>query len=318
MIPVIIDTDIGTDVDDALAIALAVRSPEVEILGITTVSGDARYRAVIAVDLLHALGHPDIPVSAGLDAALDGKNRSERIVEKVEPSVIEDRVGVIDKLPAVDFIIQTLSSHPEKVTIVTLGPLTNFAAALRKEPEIKDRIKAVFAMGGTVFPGRIFKDEGWLKLPGFVKAFFEYNFNTDPDAAVQVLSSGLDLTVVPAEVTFKTWLKEDEYRRMEESRESYAPVLTDMCGRWIDTFKEILNRHRVPEIIAKVYLHDPLALTAIFDPTFITIESMKLHVYKRFTRVHIRRRSGVSGDLKVAVAVNAHRFKRFFLERVFG
>ena len=93
-------------------------------------------------------------------------------------------------------------------------------------------------------------------------------------------------------------------------------IVTDI-GTDVDDALTVALAVRSPEIIAKVYLHDPLALAAVFDPTFITIEPMKLHVYKRFTRVHIRRRSGSPGDMRVAVDVNAHRFKRFFLERVF-
>jgi len=144
MIPIIFDTDIGTDVDEALALALAVNSPELNVLAVTTVDGDVQLRGRIARKLLNLLGRTDIPVAAGCGRRFDGK--------KFAPYEVLGDHGFIetdqDGLPyleehAVDLITRILQASSTKVTLVLVGPVTNAAEALKRYPAIKEKIERV-------------------------------------------------------------------------------------------------------------------------------------------------------------------------------
>src|SRR5262245_36426690 len=126
-VPVVIDTDIGDDIDDALALALAVSSPELEVRGITTVQGDAHTRALLLCRLLHAIGKTDIPVAAG-KAGRNPPDFAGQLQYGLRPGFRKQPV----KDKAVDFLHAQLKADPGNLTLVTLGPLTNVAELLKK------------------------------------------------------------------------------------------------------------------------------------------------------------------------------------------
>src|SRR5579883_372352 len=182
-IPILLDTDIGTDIDDAFALALIVRSPELELLGVTTVSGDTHARARLAAKLLWESGLRTIPVVAG---------------EPGRPLPIEQtrwadgfKSPQLRQGSAVDFLDSTLRHRQGKTTIVAIGPLTNIAALLQKDPSITSKISRIVMMGGSIHHG--YGDD-----PSPVA---EYNIASDPAAAQKVFTAGVSILMVPLDVT---------------------------------------------------------------------------------------------------------------------
>mgnify|MGYP001600011378 FL=1 len=150
--PVLIDTDIGSDIDDAFALALALASPELDIKAITTVGGQAEDRAWIVCRFLSHGGFKSIPVAYGRDP----QPKSEidwQIQYRRHPAPIFNRTQKPEKVSAVELMYQKLKEQPGKVTIIALGPLTNVARLLEEHPDAKALIRRIVAMGGSVNVG---------------------------------------------------------------------------------------------------------------------------------------------------------------------
>ena len=140
MIPIILDTDIGTDVDDALALTFAVRSPEIEIVAVTTVGVDVRLRGRIARKLLRVLGRDEIPVAAGCDRRLDGREFKPMPISGARGFIENEQDGFpLQEQHAVDLIIDIIQAANAKITLVLIGPVTNAAMALKQCPQNKDK-----------------------------------------------------------------------------------------------------------------------------------------------------------------------------------
>jgi purine nucleosidase len=192
---IIIDTDPGQD--DAVAILLALASPELEVLGITAVAGNVplaltQKNARIVCELA---GRPDMRVFAGCEAPM---TRTLVTAEHVhgrtglDGPTLPDPTMPLDAMHAVDFIIETLRAAPEgEVTLCTLGPLTNVATAFRAAPEIIPKVREIVAMGGAYFE------------VGNITPAAEFNIYVDPQAADIVFRSGIPMTVMPLDVTHK-------------------------------------------------------------------------------------------------------------------
>lgn len=193
--PIIIDTDPGQD--DAVAILLALASPELEVLGITAVAGNVplALTQLNARKVCELAGRPDIRVHAG---AIRPMVRTLVTAEEVhgrtglDGPVLPDPVMPLQEQHAVDFLVGTLMSHPAgTITLCTLGPLTNVALALVREPRIASRIRQIVAMGGGYFE------------QGNVTPSAEFNIYVDPHAARIVFESGIPITLMPLDVTHK-------------------------------------------------------------------------------------------------------------------
>ncbi|MDO6588425.1 nucleoside hydrolase [Salipiger sp. 1_MG-2023] len=193
--PVIIDTDPGQD--DAFAILLALASPALEVLGLTTVAGNMGLAQTTdnARRIVELAGHTDIPVYAGADRPM---MRQPRPVPEIHGDTgidgwdwEEARRGP-EAASAVDFLVRTLRAHPSPVTLIVLGPQTNIALALSVAPDIKRNIERIVFMGGGFFEG------------GNMTPAAEYNILVDPEAARIVLKSGLPITAVPLDCTHAT------------------------------------------------------------------------------------------------------------------
>src|SRR5262249_9707919 len=147
-VPILLDTDIGDDIDDALALALALASPEIDLCGVTTVSGDAHTRALIVCRLLHAVGRGDVPVASGApDRPVP--DFSGQMQYGLRPSFRKRP----ERDTAVEFLYKQLKARPGELTLVPVGPLTNVAELLRKHPDCKPWIKRIVLMGGGVRVG---------------------------------------------------------------------------------------------------------------------------------------------------------------------
>lgn len=248
MTKLLIDTDIGGDIDDAFALCLALGSPELEILGVTTVFQCPVQRAQIAKALLAAAGRGDIPVVAGEAKPLGQTELYGRPIDfETKPLSYgaEFEKTEIDGRDGVDFLIRTLESQGEPVTVVTIGALTNLAAVLTKRPDLKNRIEKFCVMGGA-----------------YDRNYAEYNFACDPEAARIVLRSGISCDLVGTDVTFRCMMGERQLARLAASSSSAIRLLLSLNKSW---------GHNV-------YLHDPLALYNAIDSQYLTFQNREIEV----------------------------------------
>lgn len=250
---IIIDTDPGQD--DAVAILLALASPEIEVLGITAVAGNIplSLTAKNARIVCELAGRPDVKVFAGCDRPLA---RSLVTAEHVHGETglngteLPDPTTPLQDMHAVDFIIETVRAQ-EGVSICPIGPLTNIATALQRAPDIAGRIEEIVLMGGAYFE------------VGNITPAAEFNIYVDPEAAKIVFSSGVKLTVVPLDLSHKmltsaAWIA--------EMRALNTPVGSAVAG-WTDFFE----RFDVAKYgSAGAPLHDPCTVAYLIDPTLFS------------------------------------------------
>lgn len=251
MTALIIDTDPGQD--DAVALLLAAASPELNLLGVTTVAGNVPLplTTLNARKVLELAGRRDVPVCAGAAAPLDvplvtaehvhGKTGLDGI-ELPEPTL------PIDPRHAADFIVQTLRERPAgSVTLCPLGPLTNIALALRRAPDIAARIQRIVLMGGGFFEG------------GNITPAAEFNFYVDPQAAHEVFASGVPITMAPLDVTHRVMTTRS---RVEVIRALGNRVGTTVAA-WMD-FYERFDEAKYGSDGAP--LHDPCVIAWLLRP----------------------------------------------------
>jgi len=261
---IIIDTDPGQD--DAVAILLALASPEeIEVLGITAVAGNVplsltEKNARIVCELA---GRPDIPVYAGCDRPLKRKLvTAEHVHGKTGldgPELPEPKIKLQEK-HGVDFIIDTILQEPENsISLCPLGPLTNIASAILKQPKIVSRIKKIVLMGGAYFE------------VGNITPAAEFNIFVDPDAAKIVFEAGIEMVVMPLDVTHKALVTE---KRNEAFRQLKSPVgiavaeMTDFFERFD---KEKYGSSGAP-------LHDPCVTAYLIDPKIFSGKNINVEI----------------------------------------
>jgi inosine-uridine nucleoside N-ribohydrolase len=182
----ILDTDIGDDIDDAFALALALRSPELHILGVTSAFGDTQLRARLLDRYLRAVGREDIPVAAGVPTP-NSNTLSQAAYARQAP----DR-----KYPdGVAFLLSQIRAHPGQITLIAIGPLFNVQAAIERDPATFRKLKRVVLMGGSVYRGY----GGQAGAPTPPSA--EWNINRDPAGARALLASGVPVFMMPLDST---------------------------------------------------------------------------------------------------------------------
>jgi len=299
-LPILLDTDVGTDVDDAIAIALLLASPELDARAVTTVSGDVVLRARIAKKLLTLGDRADIAVAPGVrEPILRQRNflwlghEGRRIVDGDEPLALAPAHGV-------DLLIDTiLRAHPH---VVTIGPLSNLAVAIMKEPSIIAAIRHLTVMGGSIG-----------QAPGVPPV--EYNLGSDAEAAQLVLGAGIPTTLVPLDVTLRVFLTTAELARLRTSRSRLLQTVCDAIEVWAPIHAAFFagSRSFDPETVA--FLHDPLALAVGFDRTHVTVQRLRLRpalvdgVFRLLPDPN-------ASELEVAVGVDAERFVEFVVQRL--
>jgi inosine-uridine nucleoside N-ribohydrolase len=256
MYRLILDTDPG--LDDALALFLALASPEVQLEAVTTVSGNVHVDLTTrnALTLLELAGRTDIPVARGCDRPLlrqpvfadyvhgqNGLGGVELPTPKLQPLAQH----------AVDLIIERVMAAPREISLVPVGPLTNIALALRKEPRIADRVREVVIMGGA------------LRVPGNVTPEAEFNIYADPHAAHIVFHAGWPIRLVSLDVTNKTLLQPEQVQALASNGSPVTRLIQQMVDNFLDTFGR-------PRGLTAFQMHDPLCLSAAFQPEIITWE----------------------------------------------
>jgi purine nucleosidase len=265
---VVIDTDPGlgepgSDIDDGLAIALALRSPEIDVRGLTIVNGnvDLDTGVDVARRLLHRLDHPDLPVVRGAARPLVTDMASVRELfhrtSGARPRVAAaERLGPTTDVPAAQFLVETAASHPGEVTVVAIGPMTNLALALRLDPRFATDVKELVLMAGS-----------GVQLANNVTVTGDFNSYVDPEALHIVLGSGAPVRMVGIDQTSRVMLSRDDARDMRQSSE-FGAWVADRVDGWIDFLGTAFPNR--PEHQDACFLHDPLVVAAVIDPTVCT------------------------------------------------
>jgi pyrimidine-specific ribonucleoside hydrolase len=252
---IILDTDPG--VDDAMALFLALRSPEVKIEAITPVCGNVPLSLTLpnALRLLEIAGRTDIPVAAGASAPLVRRLVTANFVHGDNGlggiDFPEPRLRPVNET-AVELIRRIVRKNPHEITLVAIGPLTNIATVLKSDPSIAPLIKAIALMGGALGGGNI--------TPAA-----EFNFYVDPEAARIVFDAGIPLTMVGLNVTSKVLLTEDHIHQLEAAEN---PV-SQAAGKIMRATLERVRKGR--RDVTGYAMHDPLTLAYVIDPTILTL-----------------------------------------------
>lgn len=311
---VLIDTDPG--IDDAMALLLALLSPELEIAAITTVSGnvfvDTATRNVFTIlSLLSPEVRPSVakgasrprrkePIHAAHIHGDDGLGRLDRYHYPSPSGTLSDR-------HAVDEILYQLRVSAQPLTVIALGPLTNIAEAIEKDREVMAKVKRIVMMGGAV------------AVPGNITPVAEFNLFVDPHAASIVFNAGIPLTVVPLDVTRQVKLTEERLTAAVACRQ------TAVSQFLLDCTAEAFAFAKEQEGEACIYLHDPLAVSIVIDPSLVSMQAMHIEIETQgeITQgMTVADRRSLKPALKkppnaeICVGVDAQRFVSFLLERI--
>jgi inosine-uridine nucleoside N-ribohydrolase len=258
---IILDCDPG--VDDAMAIFLALRSPELKVEAITPVSGNVPLSFTLpnALRLVEIANRPDVPVAAGastplvrhlVTASYVHGNNGLGGVEFPEPKL----KPVAET--AAELIRRVVRSSPGEITIVGIGPLTNVALALKSDPGLAAQIKEIVVMGGSLSGGNI--------TPAA-----EFNFYVDPEAARIVFDSGVPLTMVGLDVTQKVLLGETQLKVLEAAQTPVSQAAAKIM-------RATLERMRKGRDVTVVAMHDPLTVAHLIDPTILKLKDYYVQI----------------------------------------
>lgn len=285
---VVLDTDIGDDIDDAFALALALSSPEVRILGVTTAFGDTELRARLVDRYLAAVGRSDIPVMAGVRTPAPG-NLSQAAYASQE---LERRHG-----DAVEFLLKTIRAHPHQVTLIAIGPLFNVQAAIESDPSGFRLLKRVVIMGGSVYRGY---DHAGTGVPQPASA--EWNIRCDPAGAKALLASGVPVFMMPLDST-QIRLEQQAQAEIFSRGSPLTDQLTLLYHEWSGK-----GGWRTPT------LFDPVAVTYAIRPELCPVLPLRVEVDDLgFTRP-------VEGQPNAQVCLHADEegILRLLIERITG
>jgi inosine-uridine nucleoside N-ribohydrolase len=306
-LPLIIDSDPG--LDDAIAIGLAIARPELDVLAVTTVGGnaDVRHCTDNALRLVTAFGRPDIPVAEGAAGPLVG--------DVVRATEVHGASGVGDtELPpttvtavpegAVALMARILREHPEPVTIAPIGPLTNIALLLRLHPELAERIAHLSIMGGSIGEGN-----------STVSA--EFNIYADPEAAAVVFRSGVPITMIGLDVTHQALLDADSSAALRAAGAVSAGIAADLTDF-------ALARNREWSGATTTAIHDAVAIAHLAVADLVSVAPY--HVVVDTTDGPARgrtvcdgsayrlRRDGRVPNADVGIHIDRRRFETMLIE----
>jgi inosine-uridine nucleoside N-ribohydrolase len=312
----------GSDVDDGLAIALALASPEVDLLAVTVVAGNVPVERGVqgALEVLEAAGAGHVPVHVGADrplmqdprawrALLDTRRNDPLAQPLWDGLVLEPSTLSPHPVPAAQALVQLVRDAPGEVTVLAIGPLTNVATAMLLDRDFQHQVKRVVWMGGA------------FELPDLLQ---ELNAAYDPEATHVVLTSAAPMTVVPLDVTLLTHLHLDELDRLDAVGTPLAHYLARTVRPWVTWLAARFDRDGCP-------LHDPLALAALLDPEVVRLRtrSVDCELTGRLTRGRTVAWDATNDELlqvvvprhearpvQVAHAVDNERFMRLLMGRL--
>lgn len=306
-LPVIIDTDPGQD--DAVAILLAFASPEIEVLGITAVAGNVplQLTELNARKICELAGRSDTKVFAGCDRPLTRKLVTAEHVHGrtgLDGPDLPDPKMPLQQQHAVDFIVDTLMQKESgTVTLCVLGPMTNIATALKREPAIALRIKRIVAMGGGFFEG------------GNVTPAAEFNIYVDPEAAEIVFASGIPITLIPLDCTHQALTTKARVQPFWQMRNSAGPAIAALLEFFERFDEQKYGTDGGP-------LHDPCVIAWLLQPELfqsrevnVTIET-KSELTLGMTVIDWWRVSDRKANATVCRGIDANRFFSLLTERI--
>lgn len=274
----ILDTDPGNgvpgaDVDDGLAIGLALRSPEVELEAITVVAGNVSVDRGVqsALETLEAAGATRVPVHRGASrplvqdptawrGRLDGRRDEESAQRHWRHVPTAARAALAaDPTPAARVLVDRVNERPGEITVLAIGPLTNIATAMVVDPEWSQKIKQLVVMAGA------------FDVPNVLH---ELNAAYDPEATHIVLNSGAPLLIVPLDVTTRTFMRLGDVDLLDAAGTPLAGYLGRTARPWITWLAERFGEDGCA-------LHDPLALAALLDPRVIGTRTARVDIELR-------------------------------------
>lgn len=276
--PVIFDTDIGGDIDDAYALALLLNCPELELLGVTIGHGPTRDRAKLALKMLHLAVRNEVPVAAGTESEWD--------VNQAAWAEDFDLLDVISQ-PAGQFIVESIADRPGEITIIAVGPFTNLGDALALDPQVMHKARRVIIMGGCVG-----LSEGATPEP-----YAEYNAKTDPMATKMFLGSSESITLVPLDVTKSVPLSERNRQLLAQADDPLCTALAQLYEYWPG---------ETP------LLHDPLAVAMAVSPRFCETRQMRISVSDDGSTIP----DADGAPMSVCATVEVDAFLHFFMSRL--
>lgn len=295
---VILDTDIGDDIDDSFALLLLLESHKFNCLGVTTVFRNSLKRAKMAKQLIRSLGY-DIKVYRGIDDPLkqnidhliskeikekekydeDGKYIFPQYDKSMENEKVEDE-------NAVDFIIRMIHLYPHEVTLIPIGPLTNIASAIKKDPTIVPLIKEIRLMGA-----------------GLNLNFVEWNIFCDPDAAKIIFSSNINkIVAVTINVTSLTSLTEEEVNSLKNNNSKAIKLVYEAMMKWFKHYE-----------FSSPVMHDPLTVASLIDESIINTQLCHLDVdlsKDGYTFIN----DNCPNNVYVSTSLNKEKFFKLFKE----
>ena len=264
-IPVVVDLDIGDDIDDSFALALLLASPEFELRGISTAWGDTALRARLVKRLLRELGRDDVPVVEGI------VTKSATAFTQARWASGPHRPGLAEGTPtasatgaSVDFLLRQAALQPGQLTLLALGPLTNVAAAIRRDPQGFRQFKQVVLMGGSVREGYSKSDYLPARPPDA-----EYNIVADTAAAQTVLESGVPLVMLPLDAT-AVRLDDQKRAALFAHGSALTDALTLMYQQWTNAYQ--------PWASATPTLFDVVPVAWLLDPAACPLTPLRIVV----------------------------------------
>ena len=302
---IIIDTDPG--VDDAFTFLLALASPEIQLEALTTTQGnvtvDKATRNALSILELGRASH--IPVAQGSQLPLIQPLRASAVVHG-ESGIGNSRLPEPQARPiqkhAVDYLIERVLAEPKEISIFPIGPMTNIAMAIRKEPRFAKSVRELVIMGGAIQEG------------GNMTALAEFNIYVDPHAAHIVFHSGIPITLIPLDVTHKCLLKQEHMDRLVKIKSPVTRFLWDAM--------EVYLKASLDLGYEGCALHDPLTLATIIAPQLLTLKEYYVDVdisggiSMGKTLADIFNVTQTPANMKVAMDVRGEEFIELFLQRM--
>ena len=284
---VILDTDIGDDIDDAFALALLLRSPEVKLLGVTTAFGDTELRARLVDRYLAAVGRNNIAVMAGVETPASNVF-TQAAYAKQEPG---RKHG-----DAIAFLLREIAAHPGQVTLIAIGPLFNEQAAIERDPATFRKLKRVVLMGGSIYRGYGDANPGGVIPP----PSSEWNIRCDPAGARALLASGVPVFMLPLDST-QIHLTPEELATVLAHGSPVTDQLTLLYHQWTGA-----TTWKMPT------LFDPVAAATAILPDLCPMQSMHVEVDDQgFTRP-----TSGSPNVQVCLKSDQDAFLKFLLDRI--
>ncbi len=297
-IPVILDTDIGTDIDDTWALALLLKSPELDLRLVATDTGDTEYRARVAARMLEIAGRGQVPIGIGIPF--------DSLPAPQEPWVADYKLSAYPGpiyQDGVGAIIETIMGSPEQVTLICIGPVPNVAAALEREPRIAQRARFV-GMHGSLRRG----------YGGSDQAHAEYNVYADPGAFRKALEAPWDIAITPLDTCGIVRLEGEKYRAVRACPDELMQAVIENYRIWSESAPWEWARQFDPEMHSTV-LYDTVAIYMAFSEEFLEFEKLGVRVTEDgYTRIDDRARM-----VNCATAwKDLGAFEDFLVERLTG